>query len=165
MKESKKIFKLTSVLLIFGLSVFLLAGCGSSNSDNNTSGNKRGFNQTEMKQRYSDKLKELVSNGTITQAQSDKILNALTTGNQGNFNRKQNGGQSNSTQRRSQNSDNSNGQTNRRNFNPLSKLVEDGTITQQQADTVWNSLRGNRTGNWNGNKSGSTNNSSGTTQQ
>lgn len=163
MKESKKIFKLASVLLIFGLAVFLLAGCGSSKSDNNTSGNKSGFNQAEMKQRYSDKLKELVSNGTITQAQSDKILTALTTGKQGNFNRKQNSGQDNSTKNRSQNSSNSNGQTNRRNFNPLSKLVQDGTITQQQADTVWQSLRGNGAGNWN--RNGNAQSNSATTQQ
>lgn len=161
MGQNKKNFKLAAVLLVFGLLAFSFAGCGSKNSNNSTSGNRRGFNQAEMKQRYSDELKKLVSSGTINQTQSDKILAALTTGRQGGFNRKQNGGQGNSTQSGNQSSSQNNGQSSsRQRFNPLSKLVQDGTITQQQADTVWQNLRGNRKSN----SSGNTDNSN-TTQQ
>lgn len=170
MKKGKKFFKLTTILLVFGLVIFSFVGCGSSSSDKNTSPNKRGFNADKMKQRYEGKLKELVSNNTITQAQSDKILNALTTGRQGNFNRRQNNGQGNNQNSNQNNTQsgtqNGSGQGNRQNFNPLSKLVEDGTITQQQADTVWQSLRGNE-GNRtrSGNNSGNSGSSSSTTQQ
>lgn len=164
----KKIYKITTVLLVFAVITLLFAGCQNNNASAQTSGNGRGFNQAQMKQRYSDKLKELVTNGTINQTQSDKILTALTTQMQNGFKRSQNNGQGNSqsgNQSNSQNSNQSNGQGNQQNrqsFNPLTKLVQDGTITQQQADTVWQSLRANRNGNSNNtvnNSANSTNSS------
>lgn len=168
MKKNKKIYKIITALLVFGLVTFLFAGCQSNNASAKTQGNGRGFNQEQMKQRYSDKLKELVTNGTINQTQSDKILTALTTQMQGGFRRSQSNGQGNSESGNQSNNQNSaqGNQQNRQSFNPLSKLVQDGTITQQQADTVWQSLRGNRNGNKNGSSNNSTNsNSSNVSQQ
>lgn len=171
MKKNKKIYKIITALLVFGLVTFLFAGCQSNNASAKTQGTGRGFNQAQMKQRYSDKLKELVTNGTINQTQSDKILTALTTQMQSGFRRSQNNGQGNSqsgSQSNNQNNNQSNGQgsqQNRQSFNPLIKLVQDGTITQQQADTVWQSLRGNRNGNNNGNTNNSTNSKSSNVSQ
>jgi competence protein ComGC len=114
-----------------------------------------------------ENIKSLVSDGTITQSQADKILEALTQ-NPGGFGGQrrsggnqqtdgQNGqqnGQGNSSQNGNQN-DNQNGNQNwQRNNNDgqngqrnsaLSKLVTDGVITQAQADAVMEKIKGNFT--------------------
>ena len=129
------------LLFTASLALFLLAGC-QKNSASASSRSKK-FDVSQMKQKYQEKLKDLVSKGTINQTQSDKILTTLTTKKQGNG-RQHNGG--------GQNKDNQGtNKGNRQNFNPLNKLVQDGTITQDQANTVWQALRGSFSRNNNSN--------------
>jgi hypothetical protein len=87
MKVSKKI---TSILIIASISLTALVGCSSKSTDTNaeTSNSKqpfangqarnRNFDPVAMKTLYSNVLKSLVTSGTITQIQSNKVLAAET---------------------------------------------------------------------------------------
>lgn len=158
MKKMKCRNKVLMFLIVASLSVFLLMGCQSS-STSATNNTKRGINSAQMKQKYEDKLKELVTKGTVTQAQSDKILTAVTAQRQGGYNRKQSSGQNNTSGSQGNNNTSEN-QQNRQSYNPLTKLVQDGTINQTQADTVWQDLRSgfSRKGTSNSSSSNSTSN-------
>ncbi|PJI10516.1 MULTISPECIES: hypothetical protein [Clostridium] len=145
MKESKSFKKIVMLLFTVSLAIFLLAGCqkNSASASNGSSNSSKKFDVSQMKQKYQEKLKDLVSKGTINQTQSDKILTTLTTRKRGN------GGQHNRGGQNKDNQNNTNG--NRQNFNPLNKLVQDGTITQDQANTVWQELHGSFSKNNNSN--------------
>lgn len=152
MKKNKFINYAATSLIIISMSSFLLTGCNSnnasaaSNGQNGTSQNTK-FDPEQMKQRMEDSIKPLVTKGTITQAQSDKIVEALTS-NIGQFNgqRGQRNQQGNTQKQQSNTSqDNTAGnnkadekaaqKTPRRN-SALDKLVSDGTITKAQEDAV-----------------------------
>lgn len=141
--------KLISILIVAGISITALSGCSSksASANTNTSSNtnqtqkRRNFDPSAMKTRYENVLKELVSDKTITQDQSDKIIAEITkqaanrpqnSGNKKNWqNNKQDGGQGGNGQHK-------NG-GNR--ANQLSSLVSSGVITQAQADTITQKLR------------------------
>ncbi len=132
MKNAKKF---TSLLLLLSVFISLFTGCGSQSSAGTSASQQsvvqgqrgnRQFNPTAMKESYEPALKELVSAGTITQTQADKVLEAIST----------NASQPGSNQN-SQGQNNGNGQNNRRGgFNRLSGLVTSGVITQVQADAI-----------------------------
>jgi polyhydroxyalkanoate synthesis regulator phasin len=154
MKNSKSLKKVVMLLIAASLSTFLLMGCQSSSSSNSTTGtssnntNSNRPNMSQMKQNYETQLKALVAKGTINQTQSDKILATLTQGRQGHKpngsgNYTHNGGNG------GKGAQGGSGQS-RPNYNPLNKLVQDGTITQDQANTVWQQLRGSFKGGNNG---------------
>jgi membrane protein involved in colicin uptake len=158
MKNSKSLKKVAMLLIAASLSTFLLMGCQSSSSNsttgtssNNTSSNRP--NMSQMKQNYETQLKALVAKGTINQTQSDKILATLTQGRQGH----KPGGSGNYSHNGGNGGNGAQGGTgqNRQNYNPLNKLVQDKTITQDQANTVWQQLRGSFKG---GNNGGSNSN-------
>ena len=142
----KKFKTMQITLVTICMMTFLLAGCGSASSKTQSqgqtqNGKSRGrgsFNLSAMKTRYETALKELVSNRTITQAQSDKVLAALTV----NVPKNTQGGTKNS-QQNNQNKSQGNWQ-NRSRYNPLSSLVSSGVITQAQSDTIMQKIRGNR---------------------
>jgi polyhydroxyalkanoate synthesis regulator phasin len=132
MKNTKKF---TLLLLLISVFISLFTGCGSQSSAGSSASQhsavqgqrgNRQFNPTAMKESYEPALKELVSAGTITQAQADKVLAELTNsspqaGNQGN--------QGQGTAK--------NGPNNRRGgFNRFGALVSSGVITQAQADAI-----------------------------
>lgn len=155
-------------ILAISMSIFLFAGCQSSNNNtasaqtsNSTTQNTNRPSAEQMKKRIQDSIQPLVTAGTITQAQADKIVEAYTTRPAGNGEKKkaqdngQNSGQNNqqnSTQNSGQNNGQGNGQNRQRN-NPLSKLVSDGTITQAQADAVAQKIKENNTHKNNGQSS------------
>jgi polyhydroxyalkanoate synthesis regulator phasin len=157
-KRFKDFKKLIIILLTLSMSMFLFAGCqsnstSSKNSSQSSSGGKK-FNKDEIKKRYEDKLQAFVKDGTINQDQSNKILDSLTgdINNRGGNRRKQNNEGNN--QNNSQENNSGANETNRPRNNPLSKLVSDGVITQQQADKIMEGLRGNgRSSNNNSNES------------
>lgn len=150
MKRRNFLSKATLTLIAISMSVALFAGCQSNSSSNNTSsqttqassnntqkGNRP--NAEQMKTRIQDSIKPLVTAGTITQDQADKIVTAYTTRPAGNEQNK-----SQDKQQNNQNGNNANnGQKgqNRQRFNPLSKLVTDGVITQAQADAVMQKIK------------------------
>lgn len=150
MKRNNFLSKTIIGLLAVSMSMVLFAGCQSkaSNTDtqasSNTTQNSKKPDPQQMKQRMQDNLKGLVTAGTITQAQSDKILEALTSNTQKKDNQgtSQNNAQNNNQNNQQDNSKQGNNQ-NKPRSNPLSKLVSDGTITQAQADAVMQKIRGN----------------------
>lgn len=151
MKKSNFFSKTMVTLVAVSMSVFLFAGCQSKSNDNSTAQTTNNTTQSskkpdpaQMKQRMQDNLKALVTAGTITQAQSDKILEALTanTGKKDDQGKSQNNAQNNNQNNQQSNNQQGNNQNRPRN-NPLSKLVSDGTITQAQADAVMQKIRGN----------------------
>ncbi|URZ03668.1 hypothetical protein [Clostridium felsineum] len=139
-----KIKKIGSLVITSALSLSLLVGCQSTNtSQNSNNTNTKKVDTAQIKTKYQSKLKGLVTKGTITQDQSDKILTTLTErmgkGHRGNGSNRPN----NNNSTNSGNSEQTNqGSGNKQNFNPLNKLVQDNTITQDQANTVWEALRG-----------------------
>ncbi|ADK14654.1 hypothetical protein [Clostridium ljungdahlii] len=135
MTKNALLKKATVYSLVICMSTILFAGCqndtskaASSNTKNISQSGARP-SSSQMEQRVQDSVKSLVTAGTITQAQADKITTAYTTHPNGNKNKTQNNQQG--------------GTQNKQRFNPLSKLVSDGTITQAQADAVTQKLRGN----------------------
>lgn len=154
MKKRKLLNKTIVTLLAISMSIFLFAGCQSDNSSAQTAGNSTQSNRKngnrmsseQMKQRVQDSIKPLVTAGTITQAQADKIVEAYTTRTNGNGqNSTQNNqqtGQQNNQKSNQQGNSQASGQ-NRQRYNPLSKLVNDGVITQAQSDAVMEKMRGN----------------------
>lgn len=169
MKKHNYISKTVVCLLAVSLSVVLFAGCQSQStsstanqtSQTNSSTTQNSSNkpsQDAMKKRIQDDIQSLITAGTITQDQANKIVDAMTTRNNPNSSNQSNSSQSNSNQQSNQqNGNKGNGQ--RQRYNPLSKLVSDGTITQSQADAVMQKVRGNftRNGNHNGNQQNSQN--------
>jgi polyhydroxyalkanoate synthesis regulator phasin len=142
MKNSRKII---SILIVASMSIGLFVGCSSktaatSATANTGSGNTRKFDPAAMKTNYENVLKTLVTAGTITQAQSDKVLEAVTkatpkSGDQGT---------NQSGDKNSQVKTNGTGNTqNRTRNNPLSALVTSGVITQAQADAINQKIREN----------------------
>lgn len=140
--------KLISILIVASISITALSGCSSKSASanaNTSSSNKtqmhKNFDPSAIKTRYETVLKELVSDKTITQDQSDKIIAEITkqasnrpqnSGNKKNLqNNKQSGGQGSNGQHR-------NG-GNR--GNQLSSLVSSGVITQAQVDAITQKLR------------------------
>lgn len=154
MKRTNFFSKAMILSLTVGMTMFVFAGCGnsaaqtSSNSTQSTtqstSQNSNKPNAEQRKKKIQDSIQPLVSDGTITQAQSDKIVEALTsnTHKQGSQGSSQNNQQSNQQNSSQQSNNQNNGQNKPRN-NPLSKLVSDGVITQAQADAVMKKIGGN----------------------
>lgn len=133
MKNAKKI---TSILIVASMTMVLFVGCGSTKTDTTTNTNTNATNSqtrksdpTAIKTLYSDTLKSLVTDGTITQAQSDQVLEAVTknvpqdteTDKSAGTDKSKNTGKSTGTKPKN---------------NRLSELVTSGAITQAQADTI-----------------------------
>lgn len=143
--------------------MFALAGCKSKDNTNdknaNNSGRKFGngnFDPSTFKQKYEDALKTLVTDGKITQDQSDKVLVALTK-NMGNFkggtkpangdkpsnnDSKNSSSSSSDSSGKPTNEEPGKGRTGGRN-NQLAELVTSKVITQAQADEIMEKIRGN----------------------
>ena len=142
MKKSKLIKKQLLFLLVFSLSLFIFAGCQSKSPVNTSSSkttNKSSFNAEAMKQKMKDSIKPLVTNKTITQAQEDKIVAALTLMNSG----KNNGNAQNKKSGQTKGTGNGTGMN--RQLTELTKLVSDKVITQAQADAVTKAIKVNTT--------------------
>ena len=162
-----KSFRLAAVVAVTVSTAVLLvtlSGCSKKASASTASGtgatsgqNARG-NFGNMEQRVKDGLSELVSAGTITQAQADKIQTALT---QNLGQRMQNasgaGAPSGSGSRPQWNGSGPSGSgepngsgRGERQSQLLDSLVSDGTITQEQANAVIQKLfsfnRGSQSG-------------------
>ncbi len=118
------------------MSILLLAGCQSKNTQSSNAQNTNRPSQEQMKKRMQDNIQPLVTAGTITQEQADKIIAAYTTRPAGNKQNRSQDKQQNNNQRNNQN---------RQKNNPLSKLVSDGVITQAQADAVMEKMKSNFT--------------------
>lgn len=159
MKKHNLLSKATLSLIAVSMSVVLLGGCQSSKSNTDTS--KVSSNSTEssstknttsdttqdstkpteeqMKTQTQESIQPLITAGTITQAQADKIVTALSTRpakNSDNQSKPQDNGQT--TQQEKPQNDGQIGKG-----GPLSQLVTDGVITQAQADAVMEKVRGN----------------------
>lgn len=135
--KKHKLFKKTTVYLFsIGMSILLLAGCQSKNTQSSNAQNTNRPSQEQMKKRMQDNIQPLVTAGTITQEQADKIIAAYTTRPAGNKQNRSQDKQQNNNQRNNQN---------RQKNNPLSKLVSDGVITQAQADAVMEKMKSNFT--------------------
>ena len=124
MKKSKLIKKQLLFLLVFSLSLFIFAGCQSKSAVTTSISNKtnKSINIVTMKQKMQKSIKPLVANKTITQAQEDKIVTALTTTNS----QRSKSGQTNGTK----------GAKTNKQLTELTKLVSDKVITQAQANAV-----------------------------
>ena len=139
MKNAKKI---TSILMVASMTMVLLVGCGSTKTDTTTNTNTNATNSqtrksdpTAIKTLYSDTLKSLVTDGTITQAQSDQVLEAVTK----NVPQDTETGKSAGTDKSSgtdKSKDTGKSTGTRPKNNRLSELVTSGVITQAQADTI-----------------------------
>lgn len=129
MKKRNFFSKSVICLVAISMSVVLFAGCQSktasaaSTTTTKTSQTNKP-NADKMKTQTQESLKTLVTAGTITQAQSDKILEALTA-NRGN-----------KTGDKKEKSSQQSGDATKTRTSPLSKLVTDGVITQAQSDAV-----------------------------
>ena len=133
MKNAKKI---TSILIVASMVMVLFVGCGSTKTDTTTNANTnatnsktRKFDTTAIKTLYSDTLKSLVTDGTITQVQSDQVLEAVTK----NVPQDTETGKSAGTDK---SSDKNKPTGTKPKNNRLSELVTSGVITQAQADTI-----------------------------
>lgn len=171
--------KITSIIIAVSITAALISGCSStklnsstSNTDtsvassaatpdpNTKSDNKRGG--IRMNDIYSSVLKALVADNTITQAQSDKVLETLSKapgngaqgkgnnsnggstgdGNQSNGAPQANGDQPKGTPPANGFQQNGGGRGNGArpngglNSDRLSELVKSNVITQTQADTI-----------------------------
>lgn len=93
MKNFKNLKKIVTCVLIVSFSAVIISGCGkasttttASASTSNKTNKSKNFaqNSEQMKQRMQDNIKSLVTDGTITQDQADKIITALTS-NMQNF--------------------------------------------------------------------------------
>lgn len=145
MRKCNFLNKTTVRLFAISMCIFLFAGCqsnnnkqaASNNTQNRSTWNSNRPSTEQMKKRIQDGVQSLVTAGTITQNQADKIVTAYTTRPTGN-------GQNKAQDNKKDNQQGNNGQNRRRN-NPLSELVSDGIITQAQADAVVQKMRGNST--------------------
>jgi len=153
--------KITSVIMVISIAAVLFTGCSSTKTNTTASApdsvsatpgadgrSNKGVDSAQLNEVYTTTLKALVADKTITQAQSDKVLEALTTAPQKNGDR-QNKAQPNATpdanaakpdgtpsakgQKPSGTpSANGRGSKNGR----LNELVSSQVITQAQADTI-----------------------------
>lgn len=166
MRKHNILGKTIICILAVSISAVLIAGCQSKSStassadqttNKTTQNDNKQSNADERKNQMQSNIDSLVTAGTITKDQGDKILEALTA------NRPEKGN-SEDTQQSSggQGSTQNSGQPPKGN-NPLSKLVSDGTITQAQADAVMKNMRKNSPSN-NNQSSQSSNNQSTTSK-
>mgnify|MGYP001579756006 CR=1 FL=1 len=170
----KKTKKNISILILASLTIMMFVGCSSykkmGNSSNAGTTNKTGMTgntdntneqisyQTTAKKLYSNAIKPLVTDGTITQSQSDKVLFAITknmssdtgtsigTTNPGtprtttpNKDTPSTGTPSIGTPGATSSGTPGTGTTGGKmlpNITELSKLVKSGVITQTQANTI-----------------------------
>ena len=138
MKLSKVISKITIALVLISMSVFLFAGCKSKDNSVQANGKTQGrgnFDPTAMKTRYETALKGLVTDKTITQDQSDKVLVAMTKSIPS-------AGTKPTDKTATDKKTTPNKQNNQR-PNQLAELVTSKVITQAQADIITEKLRGN----------------------
>ncbi|MBA5850994.1 hypothetical protein H2684_06705 [Clostridium sp. cel8] len=169
MKKHKFLGKIITCVIAMSLSMMVLAGCGNSStstdettsetttesssttensSDSNTTDasttdeNTSEVSESERKEKIEEGIQELVDDGTITEEQGKKIIIAYSSGNKPNpKNNPENGEDSQSGDAQPKDGEGKNGGAKGgANKNPLSKLVEDGTITQDQADAVMEKL-------------------------
>ncbi len=83
MKNSKKI----ALILIASLSLMMVVvACRSKSANDNNKTNEQASNVAEVQTLYQNTLNPLVSDGTITKDQSDKVLATLTNKNNGTAN-------------------------------------------------------------------------------
>lgn len=156
MQKSKLLHKFIFVVLTISMTFIIFTGCKNSASNiasaqqANRNSNNNGKNSDEMKKKVEDTINSLISAGTLTSDQGTKITETLTTrpSNSNGEKRQPNSNNNNNNNSNNSNNNNNDGNTqnnrqNRQNFNPLSKLVEDKTITQGQADAVMSKLREN----------------------
>lgn len=151
----KAIVRMITLLVAAGIVSISLAGCKKASAAQAGSGGRPGTNASQMQQQEKTELAALVKAGTITQAQSDKIMDALGDMQKGFGQRRSSGGSesgsgsawksrsSGSSAGRSSGSS-ANRSSGAPQFSPLSSLVKDGTLTQAQADAVTKALFSNR---------------------
>jgi|GEM_PF-1028427 len=159
MKNAKKI---TSILTVAAITMAMFVGCSSNKTNANSTttsttqvaSNTKKNDSTTMKTIYTNVLKTLVTNKTITQAQSDKVLAVVVkdmpTGDKKQGDAAQPEGQKPSGTPPTDNRNSSSaattdgekpsgtprsGGTNSKN-DKLSALVTSKVITQAQADTI-----------------------------
>lgn len=122
MKNSKKI----ALIFIVSVSVIIfIAGCSARRMSNNNITNLQTGTTKEISTLYQNTLKPLVANGTITQAQSDKVLAEVTNRNNGTTNQ-------NNTINQTNNRTTVPNQTN--NVVTAPDLSDSGTVNRQQAN-------------------------------
>lgn len=154
------------LLVAIGVTFGVMTGCKAKNTSQNTSSSNVN-DPAKMKSQIESGLKSLVSDGTITQAQSDKVKTVLEEmadkmGSQGAKSLPDNkqrpsgspsGGSmpngsapSGSAPSESMPSGNPPSGNGGRGANPLASLVSNGTITQNQADTIMQRIFGDTFG-------------------
>lgn len=160
MKRRNLSGKAVTFLAVLSMCVFLFTACQSSSSTSSqtTSSSTKSETQTgdkpsaeQRKTQLQTSIKPLVTAGTITQDQANKILEALTTVPSGSEQNKSSDNQQSSNKDTKQNKP----QDNR-----LAKLVSEGVITQAQSDAVMQKIKESFPHRDNGQDSGSENSSS-----
>jgi len=144
MKNAKRI---TSVLIATALTMAMFVGCSSKTAETSTTmaaaGNSKSYDSTAMKTLYSSVLKALVTDKTITQIQSDKVLAVLGAarptdgrkrGGKGQADGQKPSGEAPTGNQKPSGNAHANGT--RPKNNRLSQLVTSKVITQAQADTI-----------------------------
>ena len=114
--------------------IVALSGC-----QKNTQSTAGTNNPQKMQQQIKTGMQSLVSDGTLTQAQADKVEAALESMEKRIANRPSGGRSGSWNGSRPSFAGGSGGM---RRFSPLASLVSDGTITQSQADTVMQRIFG-----------------------
>lgn len=122
MIKQKRMLSLTTMILITTLSITMITGCQNKTTTEKvtttTTETTGAADADQMKTNDENVVKELITAGTITKDQGDKILAKLTGGMKAGMD---NGG-------------------------PLASLVTDKTISQEQADAVMAKLSGGMKG-------------------
>lgn len=145
--RKNKLYIISLIVLLCGFITIMLPSCKKSSTNNaNTSAdnqfqNGQRPNMSNMQDQMKKSLKELVSAGTITQKQSDKILTALTSRSknaQGNFSKNDKKTDSSSSKSKSGEKfqPGKNGGNRNLGNGALSTLVKQKVITQKQATAV-----------------------------
>jgi polyhydroxyalkanoate synthesis regulator phasin len=134
MKNSKK---MTLIFIVSVSVIIFIAGCSARRIGQNNITNLQTGTTKEVSTLYQNTLKSLVANGTITQAQSDKVLAEVTNRNNGTTNQ-------NSTINQTNNRTTVPNQTN--NAVTAPDLSENGTVNRQQANNVAGTGTGTRVG-------------------
>ncbi|NMM62014.1 hypothetical protein HBE96_04775 [Clostridium sp. P21] len=157
MKKHNLFSKSIMGLIAISMSLSLLAGCQSKSTTSNSSSttkqittqasqsSSKKVSSDERKKQIQEGVKALVTAGTITQAQSDKIVEALTTmpsGNKDGENKQDSNKPDNKPNQQGGQQDNNQNSNQNKPGSPLSKLVSEGVITQTQADAVMEKIKG-----------------------